>query len=67
MTLSQYHSAYALGGVEGVLLELIEEAQRYAAQQHPAVDNRSLYAFAADLKYRVRASETLTNTKNNEI
>lgn len=61
MTLSQYHSAFALGGVEGVVLELVEEAQRFAAAQHPAVDNRSLYAFAADLKYRVRAAETLTN------
>lgn len=61
MTLSQYHSAFALGGVEGVLLEVVEHAQRYAAAQHPAVDNRSLYAFMAQLKYRVQEAETLTN------
>lgn len=61
MTLSQYHSAFALGGVEEVVMELVEEALRYAAAQHPAVDNRSLYGFAADLKYRLRASETLTD------
>jgi hypothetical protein len=61
MTLSQYHSAFALGGVEGVLLEVVEQAQRYAAAQHPAVDNRSLYAFMAQLKYRVQEAETLTN------
>ena len=60
MTLSQYHSAFALGGVEGVLLEVVEQAQRYAAAQHPAVDNRSLYAFMAQLKYRVQEAETLT-------
>lgn len=64
MTVSQYHSAFALGGVEGVLLEVIEQAQRYAAAQHPAVDNRSLYAFMADLKYRVQAAETLTNANS---
>lgn len=61
MRLSQYHSAFALGGVEGVLLEVVEQAQRYAAAQHPAVDNRSLYAFMAQLKYRVQEAETLTN------
>ena len=61
MTLSQYHSAFALGGVEGVLLGVVEQAQRYAAAQHPAVDNRSLYAFMAQLKYRVQEAETLTN------
>ena len=61
MTLSQYHSAFALGGVEGVLLEVVEQAQRYAAAQHPAVDNRSLYAFMAQLKYRIQEAETLTN------
>lgn len=63
MTLSQYHSALAVGGVEEVVLELVEEALRFAAAQHPAVDNRSLYAFAAELKYKVRASETLSNAK----
>jgi hypothetical protein len=47
--------------VEEVLLEVVEQGQRYAAAQHPAVDNRSLYAFLAELKYSVRQSETLTN------
>lgn len=61
MNLSSYHSAFALGGVNGVLLEVIEQAQRYAANQHPAVDNRSLYAFMAQLKYSVQEAETLTN------
>jgi hypothetical protein len=61
---SPFHSALALGGVEEVLLEVVEQGQRYAAAQHPAVDNRSLYAFLAELKYSVRSSETLTNANS---
>ena len=61
MSTAAFHSALALGGVEEVLLEVVEQGQRYAAAQHPAVDNRSLYAFLAELKYSVRQSETLTN------
>lgn len=64
MTLSRYQSALQLEGVAGVLLEIVDEAQTFAATQHPAIDNRSLYAFAAELKYRVREAETLTNANN---
>jgi len=59
-----FHSALALGGIEEVLLEVVEQGQRYAAAQHPAIDNRSLYAFLAELKYSVRQSETLTNANS---
>lgn len=61
MSLARYQSALAQEGVGGVLLEVVDEALNYAAAQHPAVDNRSLYAFVAELKYRVANAETLTN------
>jgi hypothetical protein len=48
-------------GVAGVLLEVVDEALSFAAAQHPAIDNRSLYAYAAELRYRVREAETLYN------
>ncbi len=61
MSTAPFHSALALGGVDEVLMEVVEQGQRFAAAQHPAVDNRSLYAFLAELQYSVRAAETLTN------
>lgn len=64
MSTTAFHSALALGGIEEVLLEVVEQGQRYAAAQHPAIDNRSLYAFLAELKYSVRQSETLTNANS---
>jgi len=64
VSLSRYQSALQLEGVAGVLMEIVDEALTFAAQQHPAIDNRSLYAFAAKLKYRVMKAETLSNAKN---
>lgn len=64
MSVSRYQSAYSLGGVEGVLMEIVDEMQNFAARQHPAVCNRSLYEFAATLKYKAKNSETLKNHKN---
>lgn len=64
MSTSRYHSAFALGGVEGVLFELVDEMQNFAARQHPAVCNRSLYEFAATLKYKAQSMETLKNCEN---
>jgi hypothetical protein len=61
MTLARYQSALAMEGVAGVLLEVVDEALSFAAAQHPAIDNRSLYAYAAELRYRVREAETLYN------
>ncbi len=64
MSTAPFHSALALGGVPELLLEVVEQGQRFAAAQHPAVDNRSLYAFLAELQYSVRSSETLTNANS---
>ena len=64
MSTAPFHSALSVGGVDEVLLEVVEQGQRFAAAQHPAVDNRSLYAFLAELKYTVRTSETLTNANS---
>lgn len=63
MSVSRYQSAFSLGGVEGVLMEIVDEMLNFAAAQHPAVCNRSLYEFAASLKYKAQDAENLKNLK----
>jgi hypothetical protein len=61
VSISRYQSAHSTEGVSGVLLEVVDEALHFAAAQHPAVCNRSLYEFAAQLKYAVQGAENSIN------
>lgn len=54
MDITRYHTAYATEGIDGVLLEVVDQALDYAAAQHSAYDNRTLYSFIAELRYAVR-------------
>jgi len=65
MSISRYEAAHATEGVAGVLLEVIDAALTHAAAQHSAVCNRSLYDFAAQIKYAIQATETLVNSEKN--
>ena len=59
MSMSRYYAAQATEGVTGVVMEVVDAALTFAAKQHPAVCNRSLYEFAATLKYMAQAETSI--------